>query len=247
MMADIYDDLIPHAGSSNFPHWVVDKFREIGINGCAINGYGGLGFNNMEYGSLIYEIARKDYSLFLFFIVLNSLGSNIIADLGNEEQKQRILTETIPLKKMICFGLTEPDNGSDASGLQTFAKKVDGGFVINGAKRWIGLGHMADYIIVWARNEDEGNKVQGFIVTKGSKGLAAKKIEGKFSTRLMENADIQFHDVFVPDHNRLAKATNFATGANRILRQSRLIYAWSGVGIAAGAYEAALKYCLQRK
>ena len=147
----------------------------------------------------------------------------------------------------MSFGLTEPAYGSDATSLKTTAKKVEGGFVINGSKRWIGNATFADYIIVWAKNVDEGNKIQGFVVEKGSKGLSTKKIENKFALRMVQNADITLDNVFVPDNNRLAKALDFATGANKILEHSRIKVCWGAVGIAAGAYEASLRFVMQRK
>lgn len=151
------------------------------------------------------------------------------------------------MDKYICFGLTEPDNGSDASGLQTTAKKVDGGYLLTGQKRWIGNATFADYIVIWARNPHENNNIQGFLVTKGSKGLKTSKIENKYSLRIVQNADITLDNVFVPDNNKLTHAKDFATGTNVILESSRLCVAWMIVGNACGAYEAALKYCLQRK
>ena len=118
-------------------------------------------------------------------IVQNCLGLSVVEKCGNEEQKQRILPECIQLKKLICFGLTEPTHGSDATSLLSTAKKTENGFLINGKKRWIGNAGFADYIIVWARNVDEGNKIQGFLVEKGSKGLSTKKIEDKYSLRMV--------------------------------------------------------------
>jgi len=118
-------------------------------------------------------------------IVQNCLGLSVVDRVGGEEQKKRILPDTIALNKMICFGLTEPTHGSDATGLLTTAKKTEGGFLLTGKKRWIGNATFADYIIVWARNVDEGNKIQGFIVTKGSKGLNTSKIENKYSIRMV--------------------------------------------------------------
>ena len=143
--------------------------------------------------------------------------------------------------------MTEPDFGSDATSLRTTAKKVEGGYVINGEKRWIGNATFADYIIIWARNESEGGKIQGFLVEKGSKGLTTKKIENKYSLRIVQNADIKLEDVFVPEHNKLAKANDFATGTNKILEHSRIKVCWGAVGVAAGAYEAALRYTINRK
>lgn len=145
----------------------------------------------------------------------------------------------------MSFALTEPLYGSDATSLKTTAKKVPGGgYVLNGEKRWIGNATFAHYILVWARNEDEGGKIQGFIVEKDSKGLGLKKIENKYALRIVQNADITLENVFVPENNRLAKATDFATGANKVLEHSRVKVCWGAVGIAAGAYEAALRYAV---
>ena len=160
----------------------------------------------------------------------------------SDEQKARFLPDLIALKKYTCFGLTEPTHGSDATGLLTTAKKTDGGFLITGKKRWIGNATFADYIIVWARNVDEGGKIQGFIVEKGSKGLSTSKIENKYSIRMVINADINLENVFVPTHNRLENALDFASGANNILKHSRIYIAWLAVGCAAGALEQAFQY-----
>ena len=177
-------------------------------------------------------------------LVHNAIGTNVISCLGDEEQRKRFLTKSINMDEIACFCLTEPLNGSDASGLRTVARKVPGGYLINGSKRWIGNATFADQLCVWARNLDDGNNIQCFIVTKGSKGLNASKIMNKVSLRMVENADITFEDVFVPDQNRLTHATNFQTGTNVILESSRLGVAWVAAGVATGAYEAALRYAL---
>lgn len=143
--------------------------------------------------------------------------------------------------------MTEPDYGSDASNLQTTAVKVEGGWLLNGKKRWIGNATFASYYMVWARNPSEGNKVQCFVATGGSKGLKATKIENKYSLRLVQNADIEFDNVFVPDNNRLTYGKDFQSGTATMLESSRLIVGWMIAGVAAGAYESALKYCLNRK
>ncbi len=207
---------------------------------------------------MFYEFARWDVSLATFMIVHNSLGLSVIDRCGGQEQKARILPDAIALKKILCFGLTEPTHGSDATSLLSTAKKTDGGFLITGKKRWIGNGTFADYIIVWARNVDEGNKIQGFIVEKGSKGLKTSKIENKYSNRSVQkygnlihnyrySADIELNDVFVAQNNRLENALDFASGANNILKHSRLFVAWIATGCAAGAIESAIKYTLSRK
>ena len=151
------------------------------------------------------------------------------------------------MDKFCSFCLTEPDIGSDASGLKTTATKVEGGYVLNGQKHWIGNGTFADIFIVWARNSAANNKVQGFIVEKGAKGLKASKIENKYSMRAMQNAHLEFDNVFVPEENHLYKAQDFTTGTNVILESSRLIGSWMAGGLACGAYESALKYTLNRK
>lgn len=139
----------------------------------------------LEIGAMCYELARVDASVGTFVLVHNSLGLTVVDLLGSQEQRARWLPDGIALNKVWCFGLTEPDFGSDATGLKTTAKKVDGGYVINGVKRWIGNATFADYIIVWARNEDEGGKIQAFVVEKGSKGLSTRKIENKYALRMV--------------------------------------------------------------
>jgi len=180
-------------------------------------------------------------------LVHNAIGMDVVDQLGDEEQRARMLPDMIALKKITCFGLTEPQNGSDASNLKTSATKVEGGYLLNGQKRWIGNATHADYINVWARNPADGNKVQCFVVeTENCKGLTRSKIEGKYALRMTQNADITFKDVFVPDRNKLTYATDFATGTNKILESSRLCVAWMAAGCATGAYEQCLKYTLQR-
>ena len=225
----------------------MDGLRNLGVNGFHIKDFGGPGLNTMEVGAIIYEFSKVDTSINTFLTVHNSIGMAVIDYLGSEEQRARILPDGIALKKILSFGLTEPDFGSDATSLRTNAKKVEGGYLINGEKRWIGNGTFADYIIVWARNLDDGEKIQAFVVEKNSKGLTTKKIENKYSLRLVQNADIKLENVFVPDHNKLEKAKDFATGTNKILEHSRIKVCWGAVGIAAGAYEAALRYTMNRK
>lgn len=139
----------------------------------------------VDTGGIIYELARWDASIATYFIVTNCLGMSVVERFGSEEQKKRILPDCIQMNKSICFGLTEPTNGSDATGLLTTAKKTQGGYLLNGQKRWIGNATFAEYIVIWAKNVDEGNKIQGFIVEKGSKGLTTKAIENKYSIRMV--------------------------------------------------------------
>jgi alkylation response protein AidB-like acyl-CoA dehydrogenase len=247
LMTSLEKPLETYINKTEFPFELVPKLKELGINGYHIKDFGGPGLNSIEVGALCFELAKVDASIFTFLTVHNSIGMAVVDILGNEEQRARILPDGIAFKKILSFGLTEPDYGSDATSLKTTAKKVEGGYLLNGVKRWIGNATFADYIIVWAVNIDAGNKIQGFLVEKGSKGLSTKKIENKYALRMVQNADVFMDNVFVPEHNKLAKADDFATGTNKILEHSRIKVCWGAVGIAAGAYEAALKYTLERK
>lgn len=246
-MDSIYKELISWINRSEFPHYLIPKIQALGVNGFQIEGYGSPAFTNVEAGAIYYEFAKKDASISTFVLVHNSVGSSTVNILGDQAQKDRLLPETINMDKIISFALTEPNNGSDASGLKTTATKVEGGYLINGHKRWIGSATFADYILVWAKNKDEANNVQCFIVTKGSAGISMSKMENKMAMRVNQNGDFTMKDVFVPIHNKLTHAKNFATGTNAILEKSRLGVAWMIAGIGAGAYEAALKYSLERK
>ena len=160
-----------------------------------------------------------------------------------------MLPGLIKTDKIGAFALTEPEFGSDTASMITFAvKATDGrdGWILNGHKRWIGNGTIADYIVVWAKNKDDNDKIQGFVVEKGSAGLKTEKIKGKLSLRLIENADITLENVFVPNHNKLTKATNFEKSCAPVLAKSRMGVAWQNAGIACGAYEATVKYCMER-
>ena len=150
-------------------------------------------------------------------------------------------------EKVSSFGLTEPKYGSDASSLETSVVKTQGGYLLNGVKRWIGNATFADYICVWARNKNDKNLVQGFVVEKGMKGMTITKIEGKMALRMVQNADITFENVFIPEKNKLAYAQNFDKSANVVLNESRFGVGLQCAGMAVGAYEASLEYCLKRK
>ena len=152
----------------------------------------------------------------------------------------------MPLNKVLAWALTEPETGSDASNIRTTAKKVQGGYLLNGRKRWIGNATFADYICCWARNESDKGRVQCFLVRKGNPGLTTGKIERKMSLRAVQNADIILRDYFVPDGERFELAADFASGTKEVLQHSRIFVAWIAAGMAAGACEAAFKYTKQR-
>lgn len=146
----------------------------------------------MESCAMLYELGRADQSLGLIMFLQNSLGIAVYEACCSEEQKARFLPDLIALKKFTCFGLTEPENGSDATNLNTTARKVEGGYIINGQKRWPGNATLADYTIVWAKNVSDGNKLQGFVVEKGSKGHTATAVPNKIALRLVQKYDMHF-------------------------------------------------------
>lgn len=209
MMDGMEMRLIPHINATTWPDWVFPEIAKLGINGTLMKDFGGPGFNTVEAGSIIFEMAKVDGSVAMSFLVQNCLGMAVVDALGDDTQRAKLLPDLLSLEKTISFGLTEPTNGSDASALLTSATEVEGGYRLNGLKRWIGNATFADYIIVWARNAREKNKVQGFVVTKGSPGLRTVKMEGKLACRMTQNADIYMEDVFVPTNMRLTKATDF--------------------------------------
>jgi len=216
------------------------------FGGSFLKGYGCRGMSLMAACLTVMEMARVDASLATFYMVHCGLAMESIYLCGSEEQKQRYLPAMAKFDKIGCFALTEPDYGSDASSLRTTAKKVPGGWVINGVKRWIGNATFSDVLIVWARNM-ETNQVQGYIVNKDAKGMTMEKIQNKLPLRIVQNAHITFTDVFVPDNDFLALGTNFATGVGKALEISRVFVAWLPVAISMGAYDCALRYLQERK
>jgi alkylation response protein AidB-like acyl-CoA dehydrogenase len=245
MMEDNYEKILEHNDATTFPFFLIDHIKAIGCNGLNIKGYGSPGLTTLESAAPTFEMARRDGSVSTFFLVHNSIGMAVVNALGDEEQKERLLIPGVKFERIMCFGLTEPLNGSDATGLRTTASKVEGGWRLNGQKRWIGNATFGD-VIVWAKNTDDGDRIQAFYVEKGSPGFTATKIEGKYALRSTQNADIKIDNVFVPDHNKLTHSKDFATGTNAILESSRLMVAWMAVGVAVGAYEAAVKHALKR-
>jgi glutaryl-CoA dehydrogenase len=190
------------------------------------------------------ELNRGDGSLGTFVGVQAGLAMKSIAMLGSEEQKQRWLPPMARLEAIGAFALTEPDHGSDSIALETSARQDGGSYVINGRKKWIGNGTIADVVVVWARDTSDG-QVKGFLVEKGTPGYEARRIEGKGSLRAVWQAEIDLRDVRVPAEDRLPGAHSFKdTGA--VLVTTRGDCAWSALGHAVAGYEAALTYAKQR-
>ncbi len=180
---------------------LMPEMGRLGFLGATIDGYGCAGASYVSYGLVARELERVDSGYRSTLSVQSSLVMHPIHAFGTEEQRQKYLPRLATGELVGCFGLTEPDHGSDAGGMKSRARKVDGGFVLNGSKMWISNSPIAEIMVVWAK-DDEG-QVRGFILERGMKGLSTPKIEGKFSLRASPTGEIAMQDVFVPDANYL--------------------------------------------
>jgi glutaryl-CoA dehydrogenase len=232
---------------AEFPHELVAPYAGLRVAGGSVAGYGCPGMSALAEGLVTLEMARGDGSFSTFHSVHSGLAITTIALLGDDEQRQRWLPDLAACTTLGAFALTEPDHGSDVVRLGTSAHRDGGHWVLDGAKRWIGLGTIADVVVVWAR-DDDGN-VGAFVVdhTDGPvPGYDASVITGKSSNRGIWQADIRLNEVRIPLGNRLAGARTFAD-TNRCLTKSRQSIAWEGLGHAIGAYECALAYAQRRE
>ncbi|MQL80556.1 hypothetical protein Taro_013000 [Colocasia esculenta] len=210
-----------------------------------LQGYGCPGLSITASAIAVAEIARVDASCSTFVLVHSSLAMLTIALCGTEEQKVKYLPSLAQFHTVACWALTEPDYGSDASSLRTTATKVDGGWVLDGQKRWIGNSTFADILVIFARNTTT-NQINGFIVKKGSPGLRVSKIENKIGLRIVQNGDIILKEVFVPDEDRLSGVNSFQD-TSKVLAVSRVMVAWQPIGIAMGVYDMCHRYLRERK
>jgi glutaryl-CoA dehydrogenase len=228
---------------AELPWPLIRRLAELGVVGDDIEGYSCPGMSAIACGLVHMELNRGDGSLGTFLGVQSGLAMKAIAMLGSEEQRERWLPPTARLDAVGAFALTEPEHGSDAVALESTARRVGDEYVLDGAKRWIGNGTIADVIVVWARGED--GEVGGFLVEKGTPGYEATVIERKGSARAVWQADIQLESVRVPVESRLSGARSFKDAA-RVLATTRGTCAWAALGHAVAAYDAALVYTRQR-
>ena len=222
-------------------------FREmgaLGLLGSTIEGYGCAGVNYVCYGLMAREIEAVDSGYRSMMSVQSSLVMHPINTFGTEEQKQKYLPKLATGEYIGCFGLTEPDHGSDPGGMITRAKSVAGGYSLTGAKNWISNSPIADVFIVWAK--DDTGTICGFILDKGMKGLSAPKIEGKLALRASITGEIVMDEVFVPEENKLPHAKGLA-GPFSCLNSARLGIAWGALGAAETCWHTALQYTMDRK
>ena len=226
-----------------FDREIMNEFGEMGFLGATLEGYGCAGVNYVSYGLISREVERVDSGYRSAFSVQSSLVMFPIHAFGSEEQRQKYLPKLRSGEHVGCFGLTEPDAGSDPASMRTRAKTVDGGFLLNGSKTWITNAPIADTLVVWAK--DDAGDIRGFILERGMKGLDQPKIEGKFSLRCSVTGMIMMQDVFVPAENMLPHVKGLR-GPFSCLNNARYGIAWGALGAAEFCWHAARDYTLNR-
>jgi glutaryl-CoA dehydrogenase len=240
------------ARHEKFDREIMNEAGAMGFLGSTIDGYGCAGLSYVAYGLIAREVERVDSGYRSAISVQSSLVMHPINEYGNEEQRQRFLPKLATGEWVGCFGLTEPNHGSDPASMLTRAKPVDGGFIMKGAKMWITNSPIADVFVVWAKLEDPDGKVggqesiRGFILEKGMKGLSAPKIEGKMSLRASITGEIVMDEVFVPEANLLPNVSGLK-GPFGCLNKARYGIAWGALGAAEDCWLRARQYTMDRQ
>ena len=242
------EKLMPRVLEANrhekFDRAIMTEMGALGFLGPTLEGYGCAGVNHVSYGLISREVERVDSGYRSAMSVQSSLVMYPIYTFGSDAQKEKYLPRLASGEWIGCFGLTEPNHGSDPGGMLTRASKADGGFILNGSKMWITNAPLADVFMVWAKN-DEG-MVQGFVLERGMKGLSTPKIDGKFSLRASITGEIVMDGVFVPTENRLPGVAGLK-GPLSCLNKARYGIAWGALGAAEFCWHAARNYTLDRK
>jgi glutaryl-CoA dehydrogenase len=229
---------------AHFDREILREMGQAGFLGATIQGYGCAGINHVAYGLVIREVERVDSGYRSALSVQSSLVMNAIYLYGSEAQRKKFLPSLATGEWVGCFGLTEPNHGSDPGGMETRAKSVDGGFVLKGSKMWITNSPIADVFVVWAKNDNK--RIRGFILEKGMSGLSAPVMHGKLSLRVATTGEIVMDDVFVPAENELPNADGLS-GPLGCLDGARYGIAWGALGAAEFCWHAARQYVLDRK
>ena len=245
------EQLLPHVtrafNEESFDPDIMPKMGELGLLGATVaEEYGGAGLGYVSYGLIAREIERVDSGYRSACSVQSSLVMHPINSYGSEEQRKKYLPELAKGTMVGCFGLTEPDAGSDPGGMRTVAKKIDGGYLLNGAKMWITNSPIADIFIVWAKSEAHDNKIRGFILEKGMKGLSAPQVKEKLSLRASITGEIVMDDVEVPEDNLLPGVEGLK-GPFGCLNVARFGISFGAMGAAEACYASARNYMLERK
>ncbi len=237
------------ARHEKFDREIMNEAGAMGFLGSTIEGYGCAGLSYVAYGLIAREVERVDSGYRSAISVQSSLVMHPINEYGSEAQRQKYLPKLATGEWVGCFGLTEPNHGSDPASMITRAKPVDGGFIMKGAKMWITNAPIADVFVVWAKLEGEGNgqsAIRGFILEKGMKGLSAPKIEGKMSLRASITGEIVMDDVFVPEENMLPNVSGLK-GPFGCLNKARYGIAWGALGAAEDCWHRARQYTMDRQ
>ena len=230
--------------NENFDRNIMRQMGEMGLLGVTIEGYGCAGLSSVAYGLIAKEVEAVDSGYRSAMSVQSSLVMHPIWAYGTEEQRERYLPKLATGEYVGCFGLTEPDSGSDPASMSTRARAVDGGYELTGNKMWITNSPIADVFVVWAK--DDADEIRGFILDKGMKGLSAPKIEGKFSLRASVTGEIVMDKVFVPEANAFPDIRGLK-GPFGCLNKARYGIAWGAMGAAEFCWKAARQYTLDRK
>ncbi|BBL79231.1 glutaryl-CoA dehydrogenase [Rubrobacter xylanophilus] len=231
---------------AHFPRELVPEMGELGLLGMHLEGYGCAGRSAVEYGLACMELEAGDSGIRTFVSVQGSLAMSAIHRYGSEEQKREWLPRMARGEAVGCFGLTEPGAGSDPASMKTFARREGADWVISGSKRWIGMASIADVAVIWARTDEEGNPVRGFLVPTGTPGFAARNIEPKLSMRASVQCDVELRDVRVSGDSVLPGAVGLRAPFG-CLNEARYGIIWGSMGAARDCYECALEYALRRE
>ena len=246
----IEENLVPIIEECNregrFPRELVKPMAELGFFGASLKGYGCAGMSNVEYGLVMQELERGDSGVRSFVSVQSALVMYPIYAFGSDEQKQQWLPKLAGGEKLGCFGLTEPGFGSNPGGMLTRAKKDGNEYVLNGEKMWITSGSIADIAVIWAKSEEHGGKVRGFLVETSRPGFSAQDVHGKWSLRASVTSGLSLQDVRIPACNLLPESDGLKSPL-MCLNQARYGIAWGAIGAAMSCYDTALQYSLLRK
>src|SRR5262245_13085194 len=231
--------------NGRFPHELIPEMAKLGLLGANLpEKYGCAGVNNVAYGLMTQELEAGDSGVRSFASVQSALCMYPIYQFGNEEQRMKFLPGMAAGELIGCFGLTEPNAGSNPMGMKTRAKRIKDGWLLNGSKAWITNGTIADLAIVWAKT-DENDKIRGFIVEKGTKGFSAPEVKHKLSLRASVTSELVFEDCLIPETNILPESKGLKSPL-MCLTQARYGIAWGAVGAAISCYKSALDYAKQR-
>jgi glutaryl-CoA dehydrogenase len=246
----VEDNLIPIIEEcfreARFPRELVPVMGQLGFFGANLEGYGCAGMSNVEYGLVMQELERGDSGFRSFVSVQSALVMYPIYAFGSDEQKNNWLPALAKGEKLGCFGLTEPGFGSNPGGMLTTARKSGGEYILNGEKMWITSGNIADVAVIWAKVEDEDNKVRGFLVETDRPGFSANEVHGKWSLRASVTSGLSLQDVHVPASNLLPGSGGLKSPL-MCLNQARYGIGWGAIGAAMACYDTALQYAKTRK